>query len=87
MRTPPHLPARARREHRDTEHRDAGHVRRHPYGLHEIPAQAGPRDTLALPDTLPSDEPDEYVEQRLLEIREMSNQAIGSIDDLLQHTA
>ncbi|MEO3801678.1 hypothetical protein [Nonomuraea sp. B1E8] len=97
MRTPPHLPARARREHRDTEHRDTehrdtehrdtGHVRRHPYGLHEIPAQAGPRDTLVLPDPLHSDEPDEYVERRLLEIREMSNQAIGSIDDLLQHTA
>ncbi|TDD17922.1 hypothetical protein [Nonomuraea diastatica] len=102
MRTPPHLPARARHEprdteprdtehrdtgHRDTGHRDTGHARRHPYGLHEIPAQAGPHGTLAFPDTLPPDEPDEYVEQRLLEIREMSNQAIGSIDDLLQHTA
>ncbi|MEV0389127.1 hypothetical protein [Nonomuraea sp. NPDC050643] len=88
MRTPPHLPARTRREHRDTDH-----VRRHPYGLHEIPVQSPPRGTLDLPAAIPPaestepTEPDEYVERRLLGIREMSNQAIGSIDDLLQHTA
>ncbi|MEV0612424.1 hypothetical protein AB0I81_03800 [Nonomuraea sp. NPDC050404] len=73
MRTPPHLPARSRREHGDA----AAHaVRRHPYGL---------RDTLDLIDPTPP--PDTHVEQRLLDIREMSNQAIGSIDDLLTHTA
>ncbi|GAA3651750.1 hypothetical protein GCM10022224_013270 [Nonomuraea antimicrobica] len=101
MRTPPHLPSRAR-------HENTGHARRHPYGPHEIPAQAAPRGTLDFPDTLSgtfsdsfsgtapqpdlSDLPadpnaDVFVERRLLGIREMSNQAIGSIDDLLQHTA
>ncbi|MEO3868017.1 hypothetical protein ABGB18_04215 [Nonomuraea sp. B12E4] len=86
MRTPPHLPARSRREPRDT---DTARARRHPYGLHEVPVQAAPRGTLDLPDAVPGlpAEPDVYVEQRLLGIREMSNQAIGSIDDLLQHTA
>lgn len=76
MRTPPHLPARPRREQRDTEH-----VRRHPYGRHERPAPVVPaaRDFAA-------DVADVFVEQRLVDIREMSNQAIGSIDDLL-HTA
>ncbi|MFG2074258.1 hypothetical protein SAMN05421874_103322 [Nonomuraea maritima] len=80
MRTPPHLPARPRREQRDTEH-----VRRHPYGRHERPAPvvpSGSRDFAA--DV--ADVADVFVEQRLLDIREMSNQAIGSIDDLL-HTA
>ncbi|MEV6034558.1 hypothetical protein AB0L65_25615 [Nonomuraea sp. NPDC052116] len=81
MRTPPHLPARTIRDTRDTDIRP----RRHPYGLHEVPVQSAPLGTLDLPDT--TAEPDEYVEQRLLGIREMSNQAIGSIDDLLQHTA
>ncbi|WP_043620132.1 hypothetical protein [Nonomuraea candida] len=100
MRTPPHLPARPRREHGD-------HVRRHPYGLHDLPArglhdvpaqtgprglhdlpaQAVPRSTLDFADPAPPPGADLYVEQRLLDIREMSNQAIGSIDDLLQHTA
>ncbi|MCF6474709.1 hypothetical protein FAF44_40970 [Nonomuraea sp. MG754425] len=87
MRTPPHLPARQRHEHTE-------HVRRHPYGRHEIPVQTPPLGTLdfpgtaLLPDTLPEGLPEEneHVEQRLLGIREMSNQAIGSIDDLLQHT-
>lgn len=82
MRTPPHLPARSRHERTD-------HVRRHPYGIHEVPAQTAPLGTLDFPDTAPLAEPeeaDEFVEQRLLGIREMSNQAIGSIDDLLQHT-
>ncbi|SEG97170.1 hypothetical protein SAMN05444920_110249 [Nonomuraea solani] len=79
MRTPPHLPARSRRDHTD-------HVRRHPYGLHEVPAQAPPRGTLDLPPIDPAPEPGDHAERRLLEIREMSNQAIGSIDDLLQHT-
>ncbi|GAA3202712.1 hypothetical protein [Nonomuraea helvata] len=82
MRTPPHLPARTRRDTRDT---DTARARRHPYGLHEVPVQAAPRGTLDIPDAIA--EPDEFVEQRLLGIREMSNQAIGSIDDLLQHTA
>ncbi|MEV4112780.1 hypothetical protein [Nonomuraea sp. NPDC049695] len=82
MRTPPHLPARTRRDTRDT---DTARARRHPYGLHEVPVQAAPRGTLDMPDA--TDEPDVFVEQRLLGIREMSNQAIGSIDDLLQHTA
>ncbi|MEV1176209.1 hypothetical protein [Nonomuraea sp. NPDC049784] len=82
MRTPPHLPTRTRRDTRDT---DTSRGRRHPYGLHEVPVQAPPRGTLDLPDT--AAEPDVFVEQRLLGIREMSNQAIGSIDDLLQHTA
>ncbi|GAA2210851.1 hypothetical protein GCM10009850_063100 [Nonomuraea monospora] len=77
MRTPPHLPARSRREHAD-------HVRRHPYSLHDVPAQTAPRGTLDFPQTPPDE--DVYVEQRLLGIRELSNQAIGSIDDLLQHT-
>ncbi|WP_326644263.1 hypothetical protein OIE67_24845 [Nonomuraea fuscirosea] len=89
MRTPPHLPARSRREHTD-------HVRRHPYGLHDVPAQTAPRGSLdfpAFPETVPSAdsyaeaEADVFVEQRLRDIREMSNQAIGSIDDLLTHTA
>ncbi|MEV0235508.1 hypothetical protein [Nonomuraea sp. NPDC050786] len=88
MRTPPHLPARTRRDTRDT---DTVRARRHPYGLHEVPVQAAPRGTLDLPDAAPGpdvpDVPDVFVEQRLLGIREMSNQAIGSIDDLLQHTA
>ncbi|WP_165970031.1 hypothetical protein, partial [Nonomuraea terrae] len=70
-----HLPARPGREHRDTEH-----ARRHPYVLHEVPPQ-GARDFAA------HDVPELFAEQRLLDIREMSNQAIGSIDDLLQHTA
>ncbi|GAA3589750.1 hypothetical protein GCM10022419_085280 [Nonomuraea rosea] len=78
MRTPPHLPARARR---DT---DSARARRHPYGLHDVPAQTAPLGSLDFPET-PA-EPDVYVEERLLGIREMSNQAIGSIDDLLQHT-
>jgi len=82
MRTPPHLPARTRRDTRDT---DTARARRHPYGLHEVPVQAAPRGTLDMPDA--TAEPDVFVEQRLLGIREMSNQAIGSIDDLLQHTA
>ncbi|MBE1593762.1 hypothetical protein ACFPOI_24110 [Nonomuraea angiospora] len=82
MRTPPHLPARTIRDTRDT---DTVRPRRHPYGLHEVPVQSAPLGTLDLAD--PAAEPDEYVEQRLLGIREMSNQAIGSIDDLLQHTA
>ncbi|MFG1695236.1 hypothetical protein [Nonomuraea sp. NPDC049309] len=38
-------------------------------------------------EAAPPPEADAFVEQRLLGIREMSNQAIGSIDDLLQHTA
>ncbi|GAA4918273.1 hypothetical protein HD597_005827 [Nonomuraea thailandensis] len=83
MRTPPHLPARSRHERAD-------HVRRHPYSLHEVPAQSAPRGTLDFPGTAPLPEapPEEnvHVEQRLLGIRELSNQAIGSIDDLLQHT-
>ncbi|WP_431906917.1 hypothetical protein [Nonomuraea jabiensis] len=82
MRTPPHLPARTIRDTRDT---DTIRPRRHPYGLHEVPVQSAPLGTLELADS--TTEPDEYVEQRLLGIREMSNQAIGSIDDLLQHTA
>ncbi|WP_345403001.1 hypothetical protein [Nonomuraea salmonea] len=45
------------------------------------PAASAPRSTRP-----PPPEADEFVEQRLLGIREMSNQAIGSIDDLLQHT-
>ncbi|KAB8189873.1 hypothetical protein FH608_038430 [Nonomuraea phyllanthi] len=87
MRTPPHLPARTRRDPRDTA--DTPRARRHPYGRHEVPVQAAPRGTRDLPDVVPADlhEPDVFVEQRLLGIREMSNQAIGSIDDLLQHTA
>lgn len=85
MRTPPHLPARTIRDTRDT---DTIRPRRHPYGLHEVPVQSAPLGTLELADTtVAADVPDEYVEQRLLGIREMSNQAIGSIDDLLQHTA
>ncbi|WP_433444096.1 hypothetical protein [Nonomuraea sp. CA-141351] len=85
MRTPPHLPTRTRRDTRDT---DTSRGRRHPYGLHEVPVQAPPRGTLELADTTDvPDVPDVFVEQRLLGIREMSNQAIGSIDDLLQHTA
>ncbi|MGW0809345.1 hypothetical protein [Nonomuraea sp. NPDC002799] len=83
MRTPPHPPVRSMREPRDTE---TPRARRHPYGLHEVPVQAAPRGTLDFPRTDLADEPDVYVEQRLLGIREMSNQAIGSIDDLLQHT-
>ncbi|TMR23841.1 hypothetical protein ETD86_06725 [Nonomuraea turkmeniaca] len=85
MRTPPHLPGRTRHESRDT---DTVRPRRHPYALHEVPVQSPPRassGTLDLPDALPETDP--FVEQRLLGIREMSNQAIGSIDDLLQHTA
>ncbi|MFI7638014.1 hypothetical protein [Nonomuraea sp. NPDC049400] len=82
MRTPPHLPARTMRDTRDT---DTARARRHPYGLHEVPVQAPPRGTLDLPGATAG--PDVYVEQRLLGIREMSNQAIGSIDDLLQHIA
>ncbi|TMR93859.1 hypothetical protein [Nonomuraea basaltis] len=85
MRTPPHLPGRARHDSRD---HDTARPRRHPYSLHEVPVQSAPRassGTLDLPDAVP--ETDVYVEQRLLGIREMSNQAIGSIDDLLQHTA
>ncbi|MGN9842012.1 hypothetical protein ACTMTI_28180 [Nonomuraea sp. H19] len=95
MRTPPHLPGRAR--HDDT---DTVRPRRHPYGLHEVPVQSPPRGTLDLPETVPAlpetvpalpetvpAADDVYVEQRLLGIREMSAQAIGSIDHLLQHTA
>ncbi|MEV4569678.1 hypothetical protein AB0K12_38450 [Nonomuraea sp. NPDC049419] len=94
MRTPPHLPARSR--HDRTER-----ARRHPYGL-DMPAQTAPHGTIDFPADFPADYPsgrfstpfdappppeaDEFVEQRLLGIREMSNQAIGSIDDLLQHT-
>ncbi|MGI5291348.1 hypothetical protein ACQEVF_49685 [Nonomuraea polychroma] len=85
MRTPPHLPGRTRHESRDT---DTVHPRRHPYALHEVPVQSPPRvssGTRDVPDADPAT--DVYVEQRLRDIREMSNQAIGSIDDLLQHTA
>ncbi|WP_188193284.1 hypothetical protein [Nonomuraea sp. SYSU D8015] len=89
MRTPPHLPGRARHESTDTAVHSR-RPRRHPYGLHEVPVQSPPRagsGTLDLPEPAPVPEPDVYVEQRLLGIRELSNQAIGSIDDLLQHTA
>ncbi|MDP4506894.1 hypothetical protein [Nonomuraea turcica] len=88
MRTPPHLPGRTRHESHDT---DTVRPRRHPYALHEVPVQSPPRASSAgsgpldIPDALP--DTDIFVEQRLLGIREMSNQAIGSIDDLLQHTA
>ncbi|MFC4007274.1 hypothetical protein ACFOY2_08580 [Nonomuraea purpurea] len=84
MRTPPHLPARTRREPRDTE---TPRGRRHPYSLHEVPVQAAPRGTLDFPAPDADPETDVFVEQRLLGIRELSNQAIGSIDDLLQHTS
>lgn len=93
MRTPPHLPGPARpdipaprdahepRDSRDLH--DSGHgvprPRRHPYALREFPVQA------PQPALIPA--PDLFAEQRLLEIRDMSHQAIGSIDDLLQHTA
>ncbi|MCK2219124.1 hypothetical protein MF672_035805 [Actinomadura sp. ATCC 31491] len=82
MRTPPHLPGRARHESLDG---DAPRPRRHPYALREFPVQTPPPGTLDLPEL--SAAPDLFTEQRLLEIREMSHQAIGSIDDLLQHTA
>ncbi|MGW2149412.1 hypothetical protein ACWCOT_34270 [Nonomuraea bangladeshensis] len=93
MRTPPHPPGPARpdipaprdahdpRDSRDLH--DSGHgvprPRRHPYALREFPVQA------PQPALIPA--PDLFAEQRLLEIRDMSHQAIGSIDDLLQHTA
>jgi hypothetical protein len=48
--------------------------------------QAAPLGTLDFPATVAPDPADVYAEERLREIREMSNQAIGSIDDLL-HTA
>ncbi|MBF8185124.1 hypothetical protein ITP53_05095 [Nonomuraea sp. K274] len=84
MRTPPHLPARTRHDSRET---DTARARRHPYGRHEIPVQAAPPGTLDLPAAMPPDDgPEMYVEQRLLGIRDLSAQAIGSIDDLLQHT-
>lgn len=83
MRTPPHSPALVRRESHDPERARA---RRHPYGPHDIPVQAAPLGTLDFPATVAPDPADVYAEERLREIREMSNQAIGSIDDLL-HTA
>ncbi|MEU6723958.1 hypothetical protein ABZ917_09630 [Nonomuraea wenchangensis] len=94
MRTPSHLPGPARpdsHDPRDTHdlrdsrdfRDDSGHgvprPRRHPYALREFPVQA------PQPALIPA--PDLFAEQRLLEIRDMSHQAIGSIDDLLQHTA
>ncbi|MGA4988376.1 hypothetical protein [Nonomuraea bangladeshensis] len=93
MRTPPHLPGPARpdipaprdaHDPRDSHDlHDSGHgvprPRRHPYALREFPVQA------PQPALIPA--PDLFAEQRLLEIRDMSHQAIGSIDDLLQHTA
>ncbi|MFI9591659.1 hypothetical protein [Nonomuraea sp. NPDC052265] len=86
MRTPPHLPALVRHESPDTERTRA---RRHPYGPHEVPVQAAPRGSLDFPApaAVPSAPFEAFTEQRLREIREMSTQAIGSIDDLLQHTA
>ncbi|QYC41248.1 hypothetical protein Nocox_18195 [Nonomuraea coxensis DSM 45129] len=83
MRTPPHLPGPARPDTRD-DSRDAlrhspPRPRRHPYALREFPVQS------PQPEMIPA--PDLFAEQRLLEIRDMSHQAIGSIDDLLQHTA
>ncbi|NUO96792.1 MAG: hypothetical protein HOV96_14175 [Nonomuraea sp.] len=80
MRTPPHLPALVRHESHDTERVPA---RRHPYGPHDVPVQSPPRGSLDFP--APAAAP--RTEERLREIREMSAQAIGSIDDLLQHTA
>ncbi|MEU1724845.1 hypothetical protein [Nonomuraea sp. NPDC005692] len=86
MRTPPHLPALVRHESSDTERTRA---RRHPYGPHDVPVQAAPRGSLDFPATaaVPAAPYEAFTEQRLREIREMSTQAIGSIDDLLQHTA
>jgi len=86
MRTPPHLPALTRHESHDTER---PRPRRHPYGLHEVPVQSAPRGSLDFPApaALPPAPDEAFAEQRLREIREMSAQAIGSIDDLLQHTA
>ncbi|GGS63416.1 hypothetical protein ACFFV7_01020 [Nonomuraea spiralis] len=86
MRTPPHLPALVRHESHDTERPRA---RRHPYGPHEVPVQAAPRGSLDFPvhAAVPPAPPEAHTERRLREIREMSTQAIGSIDDLLQHTA
>ncbi|MER6506233.1 hypothetical protein ABT158_05430 [Nonomuraea sp. NPDC001636] len=86
MRTPPHLPALVRHESSDTGRTRA---RRHPYGPHDVPAQAAPRGSLDFPapTAVPPAPYEAFTEQRLREIREMSTQAIGSIDDLLQHTA
>ncbi|MEV4371194.1 hypothetical protein AB0J71_29275 [Nonomuraea sp. NPDC049637] len=90
MRTPPHLPALVRHESSDTERTRA---RRHPYGPHDVPMQAAPRGSLDFPAPAPAPAAvppapyEAFTEQRLREIREMSTQAIGSIDDLLQHTA
>ncbi|MFF4193853.1 hypothetical protein [Nonomuraea sp. NPDC001831] len=86
MRTPPHLPALVRHESSDTERTRA---RRHPYGPHDVPMQAAPRGSLDFPApaAVPPAPYEAFTEQRLREIREMSTQAIGSIDDLLQHTA
>ncbi|GAB2923141.1 hypothetical protein ACFMQL_30355 [Nonomuraea fastidiosa] len=100
MRTPPHLPARPR--HDRTDRARAEQPRRHPYGrdlpaqaaphttytVQNDHVQGDPfRGRFGTPfEAAPPPEADAFVEQRLLGIREMSNQAIGSIDDLLQHT-
>nr|WP_055502614.1 hypothetical protein [Nonomuraea pusilla] len=77
---------------------EQGRHRRHPYGAGRAAARAAhagaPSTGHAAPDlppqegdTVPALSRQELYLQRLREIREMSNQAIGSIDDLLQHTA
>jgi hypothetical protein len=56
---------------------------RHPYS-----AEPPRRPRFAVLETPePAEEPDTDVTERLQQIREISNRAIGSIDDLLQRTA
>jgi len=93
---PVHSDQRARRAPDDPvsvppPRRPTGETYRHPYGgdRHENPLRArltafdDPEESLVPPPQ----EPDTNVTQRLRQIREISNRAIGSIDDLLQRTA
>ncbi|WP_336205357.1 hypothetical protein [Nonomuraea sp. LPB2021202275-12-8] len=69
----------------------AGEAYRHPYSgdRHEVPHRAR-FAVLEAPDEAAApapQEPEAHVNQRLQQIREISNRAIGSIDDLLQRTA
>ncbi len=85
------LARRAPQEASPSSHRiPSGETYRHPYGgdRRETPIRASLAVLDAPAETMPPpQEPETHVNQRLQQIREISNRAIGSIDDLLQRTA
>jgi hypothetical protein len=90
MHLQPDLARRASPEPASSHREPAEEAYRHPYGGDR--RQTPRRARLAVIDvqdetTPPPQEPETNVNLRLQQIREISNRAIGSIDDLLQRTA